>query len=237
MSLVETNSRTSNQASTFALLRVIMRRDLAVTLRRRSDVINPLLFVVIVVTLFPLAVGPGPDILARIATGVIWVAALLSALLGSERLFRDDYLDGSLEQMTLLPVPLAVLALGKILVHWLLSGLPLVILAPLCALLLKLPFEAWGVLMLTLLLGTPMLSAMTAIGAALTVSLGRGGALLSLLLLPLFIPLLIFAAAAVESTLVGTSALGQVLLLAGLMVLTLTLAPLAVAAAIRVSVN
>lgn len=226
-----------NNATTWQLVSSIMRRDLAVALRRRSDIINPLLFVIIVVTLFPLAVGPGPDILGRIATGVIWVAALLSALLGSERLFRDDFLDGNLEQLVLLPAPLPVLALGKIVVHWLLSGLPLVILAPLCALLLKLPIDAWGTLMLTLLVGTPMLSAMTAVGAALTVSLGRGGALLSLLLLPLFIPLLIFAAAAVESTLVGTSAYGQVLLLAGLMLLTLTLAPLAVAAAIRVSVN
>lgn len=226
-----------NKANSWQLLSAVMRRDLAVALRRRSDVINPLLFVVIVVTLFPLAVGPGPDVLGRIATGVIWVAALLSSLLGSERLFRDDFLDGNLEQLILSPAPLPFLALGKIIVHWLLSGLPLVILAPVCALLLKLPFEAWGTLMLTLLVGTPMLSAMTAVGAALTVSLGRGGALLSLLLLPLFIPLLIFAAAAVESTLVGTSAYGQVLLLAGLMLLTLTLAPLAVAAAIRVSVN
>ncbi|SFR44330.1 heme exporter protein B [Pseudidiomarina maritima] len=226
-----------NKASSWQLMTTIMRRDLAVALRRRSDVINPLLFVVIVVTLFPLAVGPGPDILGRIATGVIWVAALLSSLLGSERLFRDDFLDGNLEQMVLSPAPLPLLAFGKVVVHWLLSGLPLVILAPVCALLLKLPFAAWGTLMLTLLVGTPMLSAMTAVGAALTVSLGRGGALLSLLLLPLFIPLLIFAAAAVESTLVGTSAYGQVLLLAGLMLLTLTLAPLAVAAAIRVSVN
>src|SRR5690554_2610138 len=226
-----------HNASTWRVLRTIMRRDLAVALRRRSDVINPLLFVLIVVTLFPLAVGPGPDILGRIATGVIWVAALLSALLGSERLFRDDFLDGTLEQLVLSPAPLPLLAFGKIAVHWLLSGLPLLVLAPLCALLLKLPFVVWGTLMLTLLVGTPMLSAMTAVGAALTVSLGRGGALLSLLLLPLFIPLLIFAAAAVESTLVGASAYGQVLLLAGLMLLTLTLAPLTMAAALRVSVN
>ncbi len=226
-----------NTASAWRLLTTVMRRDLAVALRRRSDVVNPLLFVVIVVTLFPLAVGPGPDILGRIATGVIWVAALLSSLLGSERLFRDDFLDGTLEQLVLSPAPLPLLAFGKVAVHWLLSGLPLVILAPLCAMLLKLPIAGWGVLMLTLLVGTPMLSAMTAVGAALTVSLGRGGALLSLLLLPLFIPLLIFAAAAVESALVGTSASGQVLLLTGLMLLTLLLAPFAVAAALRVSVN
>lgn len=226
-----------NTASAWRLLTTVMRRDLAVALRRRSDVVNPLLFVVIVVTLFPLAVGPGPDILGRIATGVIWVAALLSSLLGSERLFRDDFLDGTLEQLVLSPAPLPLLAFGKVAVHWLLSGLPLVILAPLCAMLLKLPIAGWGVLMLTLLVGTPMLSAMTAVGAALTVSLGRGGTLLSLLLLPLFIPLLIFAAAAVESALVGTSASGQVLLLTGLMLLTLLLAPFAVAAALRVSVN
>lgn len=225
------------QPSSWQLAAVVMRRDLSVALRRKSDVANPLIFVLMVITLFPIAVGPGPDILSRIAAGVIWVAALLSALLGSERLFRDDFLDGTLEQLVLSPAPLSLLAAAKIAVHWLLSGLPLVILSPLLALLLKLPSSGVGTLMLTLLLGTPMLSAMTAIGAALTVSLGRGGALLSLLLLPLFIPLLIFASAAVESALLGVPALGQLLLLAGFMVLTLTLAPWAVAAAIKVSVN
>ncbi len=226
-----------NQASSWQVLTAVMRRDLMVVMRRRSDILNPLLFILIVVSLFPLAVGPGPDILGRIAAGVIWVAALLSALLGSERLFREDYLDGTLEQLTLQPQPLPLLAFGKIAVHWLLSGLPLVILAPLCALLLKLPLAGWGTLMATLLVGTPILSAITAIGAALTVSLGRGGALLSLLLLPLFIPLLIFASGAVEAALVGTAAWPQVLLLAGLSLLTLLLAPFAVAASIRVSVN
>ena len=225
------------QATNWQALCTIMRRDLMVVMRRRSDVLNPLLFILMVVTLFPLAVGPGPDILGRIAAGVIWVAALLSALLGSERLFREDYLDGTLEQLTLQPQPLALLAIGKVAVHWLLSGLPLVILAPLCALLLKLPFAGWSALFATLLVGTPILSAITAIGAALTVSLGRGGALLSLLLLPLFIPLLIFASGAVEAALVGTEAWPQVLLLAGLSLLTLLLSPFAVAAAIRVSVN
>lgn len=226
-----------NNASYWSLITALMRRDLKVAMRRKSDIINPLLFVVMVVTLFPIAVGPGHDILGRIAAGVIWVIALLASLLGSERLFRDDYLDGSLEQMVLSPAPLGLLALAKIAMHWLLSGLPLVILSPFCALLLKLPVEGWLTLMVTLLLGTPMLSAMTAIGAALTVSLGRGGALLSLLLLPLFIPLLIFATAAVDSTLLGMPAIGQLMFLAGFMVLTLTLAPLAVAAAIKVSVN
>jgi heme exporter protein B len=226
-----------NNASYWKLISAVMRRDLKVAMRRKSDVINPLLFVLMVVTLFPIAVGPSHDVLGRIAPGVIWVVALLASLLGSERLFRDDYLDGSLEQMVMSPAPLGLLALAKIAMHWLLSGLPLVILSPFCALLLKLPVEGWFTLMVTLLLGTPMLSAMTAIGAALTVSLGRGGALLSLLLLPLFIPLLIFATAAVDSTLLGMPAMGQLMFLAGFMVLTLTLAPLAVAAAIKVSVN
>lgn len=226
-----------NKASSWQALRTVMLRDLMVVMRRRSDVLNPLLFVLMVVSLFPLAVGPGPDILGRMAAGVIWVAALLSALLGSERLFREDFLDGTLEQLTLQPQPLALLAFAKVVVHWLLSGLPLVILAPLCALLLKLPVAAWPALIATLAVGTPILSAVTAIGAALTVSLGRGGALLSLLLLPLFIPLLIFATGAVEAALAGTDAWPQVVLLAGLSLLTLLLAPFAVAASIRVSVN
>lgn len=226
-----------NKASYWSILTATMRRDFKVAMRRKSDIINPLLFVLMVVTLFPIAVGPSHEVLGRIASGVIWVVALLAALLGSERLFRDDYLDGSLEQLVLSPAPLGLHALAKIVMHWLLSGLPLVILSPFCALLLKLPVDGWLTLMVTLLLGTPMLSAMTAIGAALTVSLGRGGALLSLLLLPLFIPLLIFATAAVDSTLLGMPAIGQLMFLAGFMVLTLTLAPLAVAAAIKVSVN
>lgn len=226
-----------NPASNWQALCTVMQRDLMVVMRRRSDVLNPLLFVLMVVSLFPLAVGPGPDILGRMAAGVIWVAALLSALLGSERLFREDFLDGTLEQLTLQPQPLALLSFAKIMVHWLLSGLPLVILAPVCALLLKLPLEGWLALIATLAVGTPILSAVTAIGAALTVSLGRGGALLSLLLLPLFIPLLIFATGAVEAALVGTDAWPQVLLLAGLSLLTLLLAPFAVAASIRVSVH
>lgn len=226
-----------NNASTWQLLKTVMQRDAKVALRKRSDILNPLVFLLIVVSLFPLAVGPGPDILGRIAAGVIWVAALLSALLGSERLFRDDYLDGSLEQLLLVPAPLSALALAKVAVHWLFAGLPLVILSPVLALLLKLPFEGWSTLALSLLLGTPILSALTAIGAALTVSLGRGGALVSLLILPLFIPLLIFATAAVEAALLGMPVTGQLAWLAALMVLTVTLSPLAIAASIRVSVN
>jgi len=215
----------------------ILKRDLKVALRRRSDVFNPLLFLFMVISLFPIAVGPGPDILARIAPGVIWVAALLASLLGLERLFRDDFQDGTLEQLCVTACPLSLTMLSKIFVHWLLTGLPIVLIAPLLALLLNLPLNALPVLMLSLLLGTPVLSAIGAIGAALTVSLQRGGAVLSLLVIPLFIPLLIFATAAVESATFGAPVLGQLLLLASFNVLTLTLAPFAVAAAVKVSVN
>lgn len=218
-------------------LAALLKRDLKVALRRRSDVIHPLLFLFMVISLFPVAIGPGPDILARIAPGVIWVAALLASLLGLERLFRDDYQDGTLEQLVLLPCPLPLAVLAKILVHWLLTGLPLVLIAPLLALLLNLPLNALPVLLITLLLGTPVLSAVGAVGAALTVSLQRGGAVLSLLVLPLFIPLLIFATAAVESAVFGAPVLGQLLLLASFSILTLTLMPFAVAAAVKVSVN
>lgn len=219
------------------ICKLVMARDLKIALRRRSDVFNPLLFLLMVISLFPIAVGPGADVLGRIAAGVIWVAALLTSLLGLERLFRDDFYDGSLEQMLLLPSPLVGIAAAKIGVHWLLTGLPIVLLSPLLALLLKLPLEALPALVGTLLLGTPILSAVGALGAALTVSLQRGSIVLSLLVLPLFIPLLIFATAAVEAALFGAPMLGQLLLLASLAVLTLTLMPIAVAAAIRVSVN
>lgn len=219
------------------ICKLVMARDLKIALRRRSDVFNPLLFLLMVISLFPIAVGPGADVLGRIAAGVIWVAALLTSLLGLERLFRDDFQDGSLEQMLLLPSPLVSIAAAKIGVHWLLTGLPIVLLSPLLALLLKLPLEALPALVATLLLGTPILSAVGALGAALTVSLQRGSIVLSLLVLPLFIPLLIFATAAVEAALFGAPMLGQLLLLASLAVLTLTLMPFAVAAAVRVSVN
>jgi len=219
------------------LIRTLMQRDFAVAMRRRSDIINPLLFLLMVISLFPIAVGPGPDILGRIAAGVIWVTALLSSLLGLERLFRDDYHDGSLEQLCLVPMPLALCGLAKIAMHWLLTGLPLVILTPLLAVMLNLPSVAIVTLTLTVLIGTPMLSAVGAIGAALTVSLQRGGTLVSLILIPLFIPLLIFAMAAVDAALYGQSTVGQLSLLAGFSLLTLTLAPVAVAAALKVSIE
>jgi len=220
-----------------AIFIAIMRRDLRVAMRQRSDLLNPILFLLVVITLFPLGVGPGPDVLSRIAPGVIWVSAILSALLGLERIFRDDFRDGALEQMLLLPVAVEWSVLAKITVHWLLTALPLLVLAPLFALLLNLTPSAWGTLWVTLLLGTPVISCVGAIGVALTVSLNKGGALLSLLLLPLLIPLLIFATAAVEAAATGLSPAGPLALMAAIMVLTVVLSPYAVHAALRVSVN
>jgi len=227
----------SSSVNPTALWRSVLVRDLRIAARRRSDALNPLLFLLMVVTLFPLGVGPGPDILARIAPGIIWVAALLATLLGLDRLFKDDYNDGSLEQLCLLPQPLAFTLTAKVAAHWLLSGLPLVILSPVLALLLNLPLDAWWALALTLLLGTPALSALGAIGAALTLQLQRGGTLISLILLPLFIPLLIFATSAVENAGMGLAVHGQLAILAAISVLTVTLAPLAMAAAVRMSMN
>ncbi|RUO18310.1 heme exporter protein CcmB [Aliidiomarina iranensis] len=228
---------TANKGSTFKVFKQLVKRDIRVASRQRSDLLNPLIFLIIVVTLFPLGVGPGPDILGRIAPGVIWVSALLSSMLGLERLFRDDFRDGALEQMLLLPVAVEISVLAKILVHWLLTALPVLIITPLLALLMNLPLQAWGTLWLTLFLGTPVLSAAGAIGVALTVSLNKGGALLSLLLLPLLIPLLIFATAAVEAAVAGVSPAGPLALIGAFMVLCITLAPFAVKAGLRVSVN
>lgn len=225
------------QVSHWQVLRQLIKRDIRVASRQRSDLLNPLIFLLIVVSLFPLGVGPGPDILSRIAPGVIWVSALLSSMLGLERLFRDDFRDGALEQMLMLPVAVEISVLAKIVVHWLLTALPVLLITPLLALLLNLPLQAWGVLWLTLLLGTPVLSAAGAIGVALTVSLNKGGALLSLLLLPLLIPLLIFATAAVEAAVAGISPAGPLALIGAFMVISLTLAPFAVKAGLRVSVN
>lgn len=227
----------ANSVSPWAVVKQLIRRDLRVASRQRSDLLNPLIFLLIVVSLFPLGVGPGPDILGRIAPGVIWVSALLSSMLGLERLFRDDFRDGALEQMLLLPAPVEVSVFAKILVHWLLTAVPVLLITPLLALLLNLPLQAWGVLWLTLLLGTPVLSAAGAVGVALTVSLNKGGALLSLLLLPLLIPLLIFATAAVEAAVAGISPAGPLALIGAFMVISLTLAPFAVKAGLRVSVN
>ena len=216
---------------------LILKRDLTIAFRHKDDVINPLLFFIIIVTLFPLGIGPESNTLARIAPGIIWVAALLSCLLSLDRLFKADFQDGSLEQMLLSPHPVFVLTLAKITAHWLLTGLPVILVAPLLAVLLHLPEESYGALLLTLLLGTPVLSFIGAIGVALTVGIKKGGVLLSLIVLPLYIPVLIFATSAIDTAAMHLPYSGQLAIIGALFFGSLTLAPLAVGAALKVSTN
>lgn len=215
----------------------VIQRELKIAFRSGAEVINPLWFFLIVITLFPLGIGPEPQQLARIAPGVAWVAALLASLLALERLFRDDFLDGSLEQLLLLPTPLPITVLGKVIAHWLITGLPLILLSPLAALLLSLDFAGWRAMALTLLLGTPTLSFLGAIGTGLTVGLRRGGVLLSLLVLPLSIPVLIFASAAIDAAAMGLPIGGYLAILGAMLAVSATLSPFATAAALRISLH
>jgi heme exporter protein B len=217
--------------------RSMLARDLTLAMRRRADVLTTLIFFLIVVSLFPLGVGPEIDTLREIAPGVIWVAALLASMLSLGRLFSDDYQDGTLEQILLLPHPLSVLVLCKIVAHWLVSGLPLVVFSPLLGMQLGLDGESIAILMVTLLLGTPVLSLIGAVGAALTVGLRGGGVLISLLVLPLYIPVLIFGAGAVESAAAGLGIQAHLSLLGAFLVMSLILAPWATAAALRISLD
>lgn len=216
---------------------LLIHRELLMALRQRSDILNPLWFFLIVITLFPLGIGPEPKLLARIAPGIIWVAALLAAMLSLERLFRDDFSDGALELMMLMPHPLGVMALAKVVAHWLLTGLPLLLISPLIAMLLSLDVNTYLAVVSTLALGTPVLSLLGAVGVALTVGLRKGGVLLSLLILPLYIPVLIFATSAIDAAGMSLPYGGQLAILAAMLVGALTLTPLAVSAALRVSVN
>jgi heme exporter protein B len=200
-------------------------------------VLTTLFFFVIVVSLFPLGIGPEPELLKKIAPGVLWVAALLSTLLGLPRLFAADHLDGTLEQMALSPSPLALLIAGKILAHWLLCGLPLVLLAPLLGLQFALEGQTLFILSLSLLLGTPLLSLIGAMGAALTLGVRGGGVLLALLVLPLYIPTLIFGAGAVEAQSAGLGVEGHLSLLAALLALAVFFAPWATTAALRIALE
>lgn len=219
----------------FDAFRAVVQRDLVLAMRRKSDVFSTLFFFVIVVSLFPLGIGPELNTLRLIAPGVVWVAALLASMLALERLFAADNDDGTLEQMLLAPQPLFVLVLGKVTAHWLATGLPLVLMAPLLGLQYDLSIEALRILLYSLLLGTPALSLIGAIGAALTIGLRGGGVLVSLLVLPLCIPVLIFGAGAVEANVSGLGEQGHIYMLGALLVLSLLLAPLATAAALRVS--
>ncbi len=211
----------------------LLTRDLRLAFRQGGDVANVVAFFALAVILFPFGVGPDPDLLARISAGVLWVTALLAALLSLERLFEADYHDGSLEALSLMPVPLEIQVLAKCAAHWLTTGLPLTIVAPVLALVLHFDVAGYPALIAALLLGTPVLSLIGAIGAALTLGARRAGVLLSLLVLPLYIPVLIFGVAASEAAALGLESRPHLLLLAALLATSLALAPWAAAAALR----
>ncbi len=215
----------------------VVRRDLTLALRRRSDVLTTLFFFVIVVSLFPLGVGAQSSVLRNIAPGVVWVAALLASMLALVRLFASDFDDGTLEQAALSPQPLVLLVAAKVFAHWLVSGLPLVLVAPLLGVQFDLPVGALGVMTLALLLGTPCLSLIGAIGAAFTLGVRGAGGLLALLVLPLYIPVLIFGAGAVSATVSGMSASGQLSILGAFLLIALVLGPWASAAALRIALE
>ncbi len=215
----------------------VIRRDLILAFRRRAEVANPVFFFILIVTLFPLGVGANPKLLQTMAPGVIWVSALLAAMLSLDSLFRSDFDDGSLEQMLLSSHPLTILVMGKVIAHWLVTGLPLLIVAPLLAVFLGLPEQALGTLLLTLVLATPVLSLIGSIGVALTVGLRRGGMILSLLVLPLYVPVLIFASNAVEISASGLPVDAQINILISILFMSIVLAPLPTAAALKMSIS
>lgn len=219
------------------LLAAVVRRDLLLAMRRRAEVLTTLFFFIIVVSLFPLGVGPEPQLLRTMAPGILWVAALLASMLALGRLFAPDHADGTLEQMALSPEPLTVIVIGKVLAHWIVSGLPLVLLSPLLAVQFGLDGPEIGVLAASLLLGTPVLSLIGAIGAALTLGVRGGGVLVALLVLPLYVPVLIFGAGAVGAQASGVGASAHLLLLGGALAASVALAPWATATALRIAIE
>ncbi len=224
-------------AGTAAAFGAVLERDLLIALRRRADVLTTFFFFVIVVSLFPLGIGPEPGTLREIAPGVVWVSALLAAMLSLARMFSGDFADGTLEQLVLTPQPLTLLVLAKVAAHWLTTGLPLVLIGPLLGLQFDLPADALWILVLSLLIGTPSLSMIGAVGAALTLGVRGGGALTSLLVLPLYVPVLIFGAGAVAATANGTGAGGHLSLLGAMLMLSLVFAPWAIGAALKISLE
>jgi len=220
-----------------SLIGAVIGRDLRLAMRRLADIVAATFFFIIVVSLFPLGVGPEPEQLRRLAPGVLWVAALLATMLSLPRLFADDHRDGTLEQLALAPEPLALIVLGKVIAHWLVAGLPLVVLAPVLGIQFDLADDALAVLTLSLLIGTPALSGIGAIGAALTLGVRGGGVLLSLLVLPLYIPVLIFGAGAVDATVTGVGAQAHLSLLGAMALGGVFFAPWPTAAALRVALE
>ena len=220
-----------------SMFRWVVTRDLMLAWRRRADVLSTLFFFVIVVSLFPLGIGPEVQLLKSIAPGVVWVAALLASMLSLGRVFANDYADGTLEQLLLTPQPLYLVVLGKVAAQWLVSELPLVLIAPLIGVQFGLASDTLFILFLSLLMGTPVLSLIGSIGAALTLGLRGGGVLVALLILPLYIPVLIFGAGAVDASIMGADPQANLLLLAAVSVLSLVFAPWATSAALRISLE
>ncbi|QSP94373.1 heme exporter protein CcmB [Marinobacter salinisoli] len=226
-----------NLVGGLSAMKAVFARDLRVAFRQRQDLLNPLLFFVMVVTLFPLGVSPEVSFLREAGAGILWVAALLSVLLSLDHLFRHDFDDGTLEQLVLQPQPLFLLVLAKTLAHWVLTGLPLVLLAPVLGVMVHLEGNSIWVLCLTLLVGTPVLSLIGSIGAALTLGLRSAGVLLSLLIIPLYIPVLIFGTGTVAAAAEGAAVGGYLALLGAFLMLALTLAPFAASAALKISLS
>lgn len=226
-----------NAPSTLSMFRWIVARDLTLALRRRADVLSTLFFFVIVVSLFPLGIGPETRLLRSIAPGVVWVAALLASMLSLGRVFGNDYQDGTLEQLLLTPQPLYLVVLGKVLAQWLVSEVPLVLIAPLIGVQFDVAPKTLWILFVSLLIGTPILSLIGAIGAALTLGLRGGGVLIALLILPLYIPVLIFGAGAVDASISGMSPQANLYLLGAFLMVSLVFAPWAAAAALRISLE
>jgi heme exporter protein B len=233
----ELNSPVVNTPSMAQGFKAMLRRDLVVAFRQRSDLVNPLFFFIMVIALFPLGIGPEPSTLQKIAPGVIWIAALLSTLLSVDSLFRQDFDDGSLELALLSPQPLFVLVLGKIIAHWLVTALPLILVSPVLGVMLYMDADTIQATLCSLLLGTPVLSMISAIGAALTVGLRKGGVLVAIIALPLYVPVLIFGTGAVEAASMSMAFGGQLAILGAFLILALTFAPFAIAAGLRISLN
>lgn len=225
------------QYSVFSGFFAMIKRDLLLALRGRTEIVNPLIFFALIVSLFPLAVSTEAKVLAGIAAGVIWVAALISTVLSLDNLFRSDYEDGTLEQIVISPYPVVSLVLGKVVTHWLITGLPLLIMAPLLAYAMHLKADVYPVLIYTILLGTPTLSLLGSIGISLTVGLKQGGMLLVLVVVPLYIPVLILSASAIRLAVNAEPYSGPLYVLAALLTLALTLAPLATTAAIKLGLR
>ncbi len=228
--------RTSN-TSLIQMFRVMVSRDFTLAYRHPGEWMQPVVFYVIAVSLFPFALSPDPELLRQVAPGVIWVAALFSTMLALDGLFRSDYEDGTLEQLLISPCPITVLILAKVSVHWIKTGLPLIVASPLLAVVMNLPTEAYLILVVSLLLGTPTMSLIGAIGVSLTMTVRRSSLLLTLLVVPLFIPVLIFGTGAVRAATFALDVSGQLYMMGGLLVLALSLAPITIASALKITLN